>query len=95
MNGTNLATTIAFNLTDDINKQMMLKFLERHYPVIRVKFNNRFKRAVMLDGGEIFMLGDEFHKIQLKTKLIEILNLVFYCKTEISLSVLNNFLTLK
>lgn len=76
-------------------KQMMLKFLERNYPISRVKYNKRFKRGIILDGGKIYIFNDRSLFIALQHELVDILCLVFYCDITISWTVLKTFLKLK
>lgn len=71
----------------------MLKFLERNYPVSRVKLNHRFKRAIVLDSGS-YVLGDTAQQGRLIFELINILIKVFGCDEATSRAVLNNFLRL-
>jgi hypothetical protein len=63
------------NKTDE---EMIVKFLQRNYPVSRIKLNNRFKRAIVLDDGA-YMLSDGNSARPLKTKLIATLKTVFDC----------------
>lgn len=72
----------------------MLKFLERNYPVSRVKLNLRFKRAIILDSGMSYILSEPSHINLLKFNLAEILTKVFSCDESISRAVLDNFLRL-
>ena len=71
---------------------MMIKFLERNYPVSRVKINMRFKRAIILDNGISYLLSDEHSHIQLRLQLSQILKTVFYCDEKSSRTVLKQFL---
>jgi hypothetical protein len=73
---------------------MMMRFLERNYPVSRVKDNMRFKRAIILDNGTSYFLSDEHSHIQLRLQLNQILKTVFYCDEQSSRTVLKNFLNL-
>lgn len=82
-------------MTNDYLKSKMLKFLENHYPVSRVKYENRFKRGIVLDGGEVFILNDDFSYLQLQIKLFDILTLVFDTDEKTTLDVLIAFLHLK
>jgi len=72
----------------------MLKFLERNYPISRLKHNGRFKRGIVLDNGEAFLLSSTQHNNQLKYRLVEILMKVFSCDEPTSRAVLSNFLLL-
>ena len=73
---------------------MMMKFLERNYPVSRIKDNMRFKRAIILDNGISYLLGDATSHIQLRLQLNQILKTVFYCDENTSRTVLKKFLNL-
>ena len=52
----------------DIDKKLIKKFLEANYPVSRIKYNLRFRRAIILDDGSFFILCDNNHQT-LKYKL--------------------------
>ena len=71
-----------------------MKFLERNYPVSRIKDNMRFKRAIILDNGISYLLGDATAHIQLRLQLNQILKTVFYCDENTSRTVLKKFLNL-
>lgn len=62
----------------DVMTDKLFKFLLRHYPVNRVKLNGRFKRAIVLDGGDTFFLSQKERHFLLKKRLGEILVSVFY-----------------
>ena len=61
----------------DIDKKLMLKFLERNYPVSRIKDKQRFKRAIVIDNDTIYYLSDQTSHKQLKFSLVEILQKIF------------------
>lgn len=82
-------------MNTEIDKQLMLKFLDKNYPISRVKHNNKFRRAIILDYGGTFVLGEVSHHIQLRHQLIEILKKVFSCDEALTRTVLNNFLNIK
>ena len=79
----------------EFEKQLMLKFLEKNYPISRVKHNNKFRCAIILDNGGTFVLGEESHHIKLRFQLIEALKIVFSCEEATTRAVLNNFLNTK
>lgn len=81
-------------MTNEFEKRLMLKFLERNYPVARVKLNLRFKRAIVLDTGVSYVLSEPTHINLLRFNLAEILTKVFSCDEAISRAVLDNFLRL-
>jgi hypothetical protein len=79
---------------NDYEIHMMMKFLERNYPVSRIKDNMRFKRVIILDNGVSYLLGDATSHIQLRLQLNQILKTVFYCDENTSRTVLKKFLNL-
>ncbi len=79
---------------NEFEKHMMMKFLERNYPVSRIKDNMRFKRAIILDNGISYLLGDEQSHLQLRLQLNQILKTVFYCDEKSSRTVLKQFLNM-
>ena len=91
----NLATIAVFNMYTEIDKRLMIKFLERNYPVTRVKHNMRFRRAILLDDGQTFILGEQGSHAQLKFQLVDTLRQVFNCDEIICRVVLDSFLPIK
>ena len=81
-------------MNNELDKKLMIKFLERSYPVSRIKLNHHFKRAIVLDNGSFFLLNDSNHIDKLKFNLIDILKKVFNCDEPTSRAVLDNFLRL-
>jgi hypothetical protein len=79
----------------DIDKKLMLKFLERNYPVSRIKDKQRFKRAIVIDNDTIYYLSDQTSHKQLKFSLVEILQKIFNCDDVVIYSVVDNFLPIK
>lgn len=75
-------------------KQLMLKFLKLNFPTYRIKDNQRFKRAIVLDDGPYFLSNEGTSK-EIYFKLMEILELVFNFKKTIIADVLKTFLNLK
>ena len=73
----------------------MLLFLERHYPVSRIKQNRHFKRGIVLDGGHEVFLNESGAELILMTKLDTILTLVFDTDAKTNLDVLAKFLNLR
>lgn len=71
---------------------MMMRFLQRNYPVFRVKDNKRFKRAIVSDNGVTYFLSDEQSHIHLKNYLIQVIKTVFYCDEKSSRTVLKEYL---
>lgn len=79
----------------EFDKRIMLKFLGRNYPVSRVKHNSRFRRAIILDSGSTYILGDSIDRDPLKYELMGVLKTVFCFDEDIIRVVLDNFLHIK
>jgi len=79
---------------NEFDTKIMMSFLKRNYPVTRVKDNQRFKRAIILDNGSTYFLSDEHSHIHLRNQLIQILKTVFYCDEKSSRTVLKEFLNM-
>lgn len=79
----------------DTDKLMMSKFLEKNYPIKRIKHNMRFRRGILFDDGREYILGDESQHTALRFKLIETVKRIFYCDDASSRLVVNNFLQSK
>jgi hypothetical protein len=84
-------TTVVSNMIADTDKQMIIKFLDRNYPVSRVKINKRFKRAIILDTGVFVLGGDNIQKT--KQSLIKILSDVFYIDEKYLTPIVNSFMS--
>jgi hypothetical protein len=82
-------------MQDTKEKELMLKFLNRNYPVHRIKNNMRFKRTIILENGESYILSDKKRANELYSKLVEVLKTVFSSTEDINKDVLKNFLNLK
>lgn len=79
----------------DVDKKIMLRFLERNYPVSRIKDKQRFKRAILLDDGVAYCLSNQLTNKQLKFSLVETLKKIFDCDETIIYAVVDNFLPIK
>lgn len=75
--------------------ELMRKYLEKNYPISRVKHNIRFRRGILFDDGRTYILGDETQHITLRFKLIESLKLIFMCDESTCRLVVNSFLKTK
>lgn len=62
-------------MNDNYFDDMMVKFIIRHFPIARIKFNDRFRRGVIIDGTPCLLIDANIMII--KQKLITILNTVF------------------
>jgi hypothetical protein len=78
----------------DTEYKLIINFLKRNYPIMRIKDKTRFKRAIVLDNGSIYFLSDEKSHIKLRNNLLSILKLVFYCRDEIAKQSVKQYLNL-
>lgn len=76
----------------DMDKKLMLKFLELNYPVSRIKDSKKFKRAIIMDNGKIYYLNDVNNYKQLKFSIKEILKIIFCLDESIINSVVDIYL---
>lgn len=67
--------------------------MERHYPVSRIKVNQKFRRGILLDNGTVFILGQKENYQLFKTSLIKILSEIFYIDILIIASLVDSFLS--
>jgi len=79
----------------EIDKKLMLKFLEKNYPVSRIKNGLRFKRAIVLDNGNAYHLSNPNSLNQLRHALADTLKLIFDCDSVMIYSVIDSFLPIK
>jgi len=77
----------------NFERYLITKFLERNYPVSRVKENMRFKRAIVLDDG-IYFLNDKNNLNSLIYRFEQILKIVFCFDENLSRTVLKEFLNI-
>ena len=76
-------------------KELMLKFLTRNYPVHRIKSDMRFKRCIIMETGDKYILSDKNSSKELYGKLLTVLDTVFSSDNETNKTALKDFLNLK
>lgn len=79
-------------MVNETDKKMIIKFLERNYPVTRIKHGQRFRRAIITDSGSIYILGEMNDTKRLKYELYESLRQVFVCEDYVINTILDTFL---
>jgi hypothetical protein len=82
-------------MIDIDEKELMLKFLKKNFPVYRLKHNMRFKRTILLENGESYILSDKNSLNDLFYKLSDILSTVFNSDKDTNKLVLESFLNIK
>lgn len=76
---------------DKVYENLIIKFVQRNYPVSRIKTNNRFKRGIVFDDGA-YLFSDG--TMQIKTRLIVILKKVFDCQTNEAIEIIDKALNI-
>jgi hypothetical protein len=76
-------------------QELMIKFLKKNFPVYRLKHDMRFKRTIVLETGESYLLSNKDSVNDLYFKLSDILKTVFNTDKNTNKSVLDIFLNLK
>lgn len=83
-------------MASDIEIKLIKRFLELNYSVTRIKIKMRFKRAIVLDTGKVFILSKESPLNELKFHLALSIKEVFNIKDDLLIEkTLNNFLQIK
>ena len=66
-------------MLDEKDEEMILKFIQRNYPVARIKHNMRFRRAIVIDGKNPHILSDANSTLPIKIELGNIIKKIFDC----------------
>lgn len=74
-----------------MDKKLILKFLNRAYPIARIKNKNHFKRAIIINETPYFVNNNP-QLMSARLQLIRIIKNVFDCPDEMISSVLGDFL---
>ena len=56
---------------------IIIDYIRTTYKVTRIKSNNRFRRAMILDDGCVYFLKDEPESKKIKFKIADYLKLIF------------------
>ena len=76
-------------------QELMLKFLKKNFPVYRLKNGLRFKRTIILETGESYLLSNKDSVNDLYFKLYDVLRTVFNADKNTNKFVLDKFLNVK
>jgi hypothetical protein len=76
-------------------KELIYNFLSRSYPIQRIKFNGRFKRAMYLDDNKKYILSERNSAKLIYTRLLDSLKTIFDLNQSESDEILTYFLNLK
>jgi hypothetical protein len=62
--------------------ELIQKYLNRNYPVQRLKYDGKFKRAILFDNGRIYLLSNKNDKPYLKKELVTTIEIIFGFNSE-------------
>ena len=57
--------------------ELIQKYLNKNYPVQRLKYNGKFKRAILFDNGNTYLLSNNNDKPYLKKEMVKTIETVF------------------
>lgn len=72
--------------------ELIQKYLNRNYPVQRLKHNGKFKRTILFDNGREYRLSNKNDKPYLKKEMITAIEIVFGFNTEETISLVSQYL---
>lgn len=72
--------------------QLVNKYLQRNYPVQRLKYNGKFKRAILFDNGKTYMLSNKNDKPYLKKEMMSTVEIVFGFNSEETSKLISQYL---
>lgn len=76
-------------------QNLMIKYLKMNYPVHRMRENRHFKRTIVTESGQKYLLSNKAHMKFLYSKLFTNLELIFSEDKTLTEDVLKSFLHLK
>ena len=72
--------------------EMIQRFLQKNYPVQRVKTNLKFKRAILFDNGHTYWLSNDRDKTNLKREMVNLSMRVFGFDEKLTTNIVTNYL---
>lgn len=62
--------------------ELIQKYLNRNYPVQRLKYDGKFKRAILFDNGRTYLLSNKNDKPYLKKEMVIAIETIFGFNSE-------------
>ncbi len=62
--------------------ELIQKYLNRNYPVQRLKYDGKFKRAILFDNGKTYLLSNKNDKPYLKKEMVTAIETIFGFNSE-------------
>ena len=72
--------------------EFVKKYLQRNYPVQRLKYNGKFKRAILFDNGKTYMLSNKTDKPYLKKEMMSTIEIIFGFNSEETSKLISQYL---
>lgn len=80
---------------DERLNHLIINYLQKNYPVIRLKHNGKFKRSIILDDGTTHHFNDITHNPILIMKFIDSVCKIFCCEESTARIIVKKFLNIK
>jgi hypothetical protein len=62
--------------------ELIQKYLNSNYPVQRLKYDGKFKRAILFDNGKTYLLSNKNDKPYLKKEMVTAIETIFGFNSE-------------
>jgi hypothetical protein len=62
--------------------ELIQKYLNSNYPVQRLKYDGKFKRAILFDNGRTYLLSNKNDKPYLKKEMVKATETIFGFNSE-------------
>lgn len=72
--------------------QLIQSFLQKNYPVQRVKTSLKFKRAILFDNGNTYWLSNDRDKVNLKKEMVKLSMIIFGFDEKLTNKIVSDYL---
>jgi hypothetical protein len=72
--------------------ELIQKYLNRNYPVQRLKYDGKFKRAILFDNGKTYLLSNKNDKPYLKKEMVTTIETIFGFNSEETILLVSQYL---
>jgi hypothetical protein len=72
--------------------ELIQKYLNRNYPVQRLKYDGKFKRAILFDNGRTYLLSNKNDKPYLKKEMVTTIETIFGFNSEETILLVSQYL---
>ena len=72
--------------------ELIQKYLNRNYPVQRLKYDGKFKRAILFDNGRTYLLSNKNDKPYLKKEMVTTIETIYGFNSEETILLVSQYL---